>query len=247
MAIGLVVRRLVFCCTLTRALPAGSEVPTPEELVRKSIGHHDPLHVMLESTLQFAVQESRVDGTSRTSAVLIDFPRYRLELRRTMESGARIELTAAGDRVEASLNGSRHFSEADAARYRITPDRIRWWRDIYLYLYGLPMKLEDPGVRLAPVVERVRFAGKDVYALRVTYDPTVGSEIWYFYFDPDDYSLEGYRFHYDEAKNDGEYVVLEGEVESGGVRLPKRRRWYLNRDGSYYGADTIKSIRIEPR
>ena len=145
------------------------------------------------------------------------------------------------------LDGSPRFSQEDAERYRITPDRVRWWHDIYQYLYGLPMKLEDTGTRLDAATKRVRFAGRDAYEIEVTYDPDVGNETWYFYFDPVDASLQGYRFYYDKTKNDGEYVVLDGEIETGGLRLPKQRQWYLNRDGAYYGTDIIESLQFVSR
>jgi len=239
--------KLLLCLWFTRAFQASSLPPAPDELIRGTIAYHDPGGVLLTSTVRITVDESRVDGTSRKTTATVDYPRHRFELHRSMKNGTSVELSSDGDRVEARLDGSSDFSEEDAKRYRITPERVRWWRDIYHYLYGLPMKLVDPGTRLASAVERVRFAGKDVYALRVTYDPDVGNEIWYFYFDPDDYSLEGYRFYYDEAKGDGEYVVLDGEIESGGVRFSRRRRWYLNRDGSYYGTDTIESVQLNPK
>ena len=49
----------------------------------------------------------------------------------------------------------------------------------------------------------------------------------------------GYRFFHDEPRNDGEYVTLEGEVAIDGLRIPKTRAWYYNRDDGYLGTDTL--------
>lgn len=225
----------------------GDPLPAPEVLLRRSIAYHDPEGVLLSSTLHVTASESRVDGTSRTSTATIEYRHDRFELARTMRDGTRIALRSEDESVEALLDGSARFSQEDADRYRITPDRVRWWHDIYQYLYGLPMKLEDTGTRLSAITKRVRFVGRDTYEIKVTYDPDVGNETWYFYFDPSDASLQGYRFYYDETKNDGEYVVLDGEIETDGVRFPKQREWYLNRDDSYYGTDIVESLRFLAR
>ena len=79
--------------------------------------------------------------------------------------------------------------------------------------------------------------------LRVTYAPEVGQDVWYFYFDPESFALVGCRFFHDEAANDGEYIVFDGEVEGPhGLRLPRLRRWHMNRDGEYIAVDDVKSI-----
>jgi hypothetical protein len=53
----------------------------------------------------------------------------------------------------------------------------------------------------------------------------------------------GYRFFHDEGKGDGEYIVLEGEIEGGGLRLPARRTWYTNAEDELLGTDVLRSIR----
>jgi len=108
----------------------------------------------------------------------------------------------------------------------------------------MPMKLTDPGAIVDPKAGIVEFQGRDVYRVRVTYDPEVGSHTWYFYFDPETYALVGYRFFKDESKNDGEYIAFEGEVvdEATGVRLPKTRAWYYNDGDGHLATDDITSI-----
>ena len=104
------------------------------------------------------------------------------------------------------------------------------------------MKLRDPGTRIDPQVLDTEFSGEPALALRVTYDPDVGSDIWYVYFDPTTSALVGYRFYYDEEANDGEYIELEGEVEGAGLRIPKARTWYTHGDNRLLGTDTLTRI-----
>jgi hypothetical protein len=111
-------------------------------------------------------------------------------------------------------------------------------RNYYSYLWGLPMKLQDPGTQLGRVTA-TKFEGRPVYDLRVTYDAGVGGDVWYFYFDQETYALVAYRFYHDEAKNDGEVIHLEGEVSALGMRLPRARTWYTHQDGRLLGTDTL--------
>ncbi len=143
---------------------------------------------------------------------------------------------------EIRPNGSAEISDDLRERYRLSCEGIEWWRDYYGYLYGLPAKLQDPGTRLAADVETTTFQGKQVLALKVTYDADVGEDTWYFYVDPSTYALIGCRFYHDESKNDGEYIVFEGEVVQDGLWLPKTRRWYMNADDAYLGADVIEAF-----
>jgi len=75
--------------------------------------------------------------------------------------------------------------------------------------------------------------------MKVTYDAEVGGDTWYVYFEPERYRMVGYRFYHDEARGDGEYIVLEGEHAIGGMRIPARRSWYVNADGRYLGTDEL--------
>ena len=87
------------------------------------------------------------------------------------------------------------------------------------------------------------FNERQVLTLRVTYSPEVGKDIWYFYVDPETFALVGCRFFHDEAKNDGEYLVFEGEVSGPhGLRLPKLRHWHMNLDREHIATDEIVTI-----
>jgi hypothetical protein len=45
------------------------------------------------------------------------------------------------------------------------------------------MKLKDPGTIISSVVNRKDFLGKE-YLLKVKYEESIGTDSWYFYFDP---------------------------------------------------------------
>ncbi len=224
--------------------------PAADEIVSRSISHHDPEGAWASRPIEIAseVRYGERIAASRgfeghTETVRVDNAAARFAYRAT-KGGARIEIDGNGDRFVARLNGSSEIGADDVDRYRLGAERLPFWRDYFTYLYGLPMKLRDPGTRLDPEVKPAVFEGREVFAVRVTYTPEVGKDVWYFYFDRTTSALAGCRFHHDESENDGEYLVFEDEIAGPhGLRLPRVRHWHVNRDAEYLATDEIVSIR----
>jgi hypothetical protein len=224
-------------------------LPTAEELVERSTAHHDPRGVWESRAVEITAEVQLAErlATERGYAARTDRVRIHEaagEFHYRSQKGADvIEIFGDGVAFNAKLNGSTEISAADREKHGLGAGRLVRWRDYFGYMFGMPMKLSDPGTKLDPDVDRVEFAGREVLALRVTYSPEVGGDVWYFYFDPQSYALVGCRFYHDEAQNDGEYIVFEGEISGGGLTLPKRRLWHMNRDGEFIASDEIVSIR----
>lgn len=213
-----------------------------QALLERSIAHHDPYGVWEEGAFEIVLSEERPNGIDRETTVAIDNERGSVDIERRYADGTAIEIRARGDEVTAVLNGDPDISSEDAERYRLGRTQALRTRNYYLYLYGLPMKLRDPGTRLDPEAKRTTFQDRPAYELRVTYDEDVGRDTWYFYLDPDDFALIGYRFYHDESKNDGEYIVLSEEATGAGLALPRIRTWYRHQDDLKLGTDTILSL-----
>ncbi len=220
---------------LANALLAQS--PSPEELLDNSIAYHDPAGQWSQQKITLPLTETRPGGSNRQSIVTWNPKRGSFSLDRTVD-GVRTEQTFDGESCSFKLNGKSDLTEAELAEHRLNCERTQIMRNYYTYLWGMPMKLKDPGTQLESVTATT-FQDQEVYALKVTYAPEVGSDIWYFYFDKNNYALVGYRFYHDESKNDGEYITLEGEAQVKKMRLPKIRKWYVNADDKYLGMDTL--------
>ena len=183
------------------------------------------------------------DIASRTSRVTIDNGKSEFHL--SMINGGRVyEFMVDGlDSCEVRVDYQAPTSfERDSLG--LNAARGRRWRDYYGYLYGLPMKLKDPGTVIDPEVINTTFQGEDVLALKVTYEETVGEDIWYFYFSPETYAMVGYRFYHDESINDGEYIILTGIEVDRGLRIPKDRAWYTNKEDKLLGVDVMRSMKV---
>jgi hypothetical protein len=225
------------------AEPVGADSSSAAALMEQAIAFHDPDGLWPRGVFQLQVEETRPDGPSRLTTLLFDSPGGRFEIA-TQRNDAQIDGVLTEDGCELRLDGSTQFSDEEREKYRLTCERLEWLRNYYAYLWGLPMKLHDNGTLLDPNVLETTYQDRSVDAVRVTYDPQVGSDVWYFYLDTETHALVGYRFFHDEAKGDGEYITLEGEVEVGGLRLPRARAWYTNAEDRYLGTDILVSLEI---
>lgn len=229
--------QLFFFCLLATFTVQAQSI-SPEVLLERSIRYHDPKGQWGKKPVTLNLKETRPGGTDRTTSISIDLKKGNFELDQ-MRDGNNLIYRIAMDDCTYELNGSSDISEADLEKYRLNCDRAKTMRDYYTYLWGLPMKLTDEGTILQEV-KMDDFMGTKAYSLKVTYSPEVGSDIWYFYFEPTTYALIGYRFYHDEAANDGEYITLEGEEKIGNFRLPKQRNWYTHKDEKFLGADILQ-------
>lgn len=214
------------------------------QLVERSIAFHDPDGVWGSRAIEMSWFGTGSDGGERVSVNLgfgSDQSDFALSGR---YAGSSIEYEVSGEDWSASVDGESSPDEETRAGMRLDREGGMFWRSYYGFLAGLPMKIADPGARLDPEVAETTFEGRDVHAVRVTYEPEVGGDTWYFYFDPASAELVGCRFYHDESANDGEYITFEGLAEGGGLRLPRYREWYTNEGDRFLGSDEIRSVSV---
>lgn len=207
-------------------------------LLQKSIEYHDPEGNWGKKDLNWHFYESRPDNSFRISD-MVWFPKKdifqltqqvgRDQLYRAVEKGA----------CTSKINGFSDICQEDRERYRLSCERNTMLRNYYTYLWGLPMKLKDPGTLMNPEAKLTTFFGEELLEIGVKYEAEVGKDTWYFYFDPATYALKGYRFYHDESQNDGEYILLDGEITIDGMRIPARRTWYTHIEDLLLGTDEM--------
>jgi len=224
--------------------PANAEqAPAAADVLKKSITYHDPDDLWNRARFRLEIRETRPDGGERHTRIQFDSSQNAFEIL-TQREGRVIEGLLADDECVQTLDGSLEFSDEEREKFRLTCERLQWIRNYYTYLWGLPMKLRDPGTRIDPQATAAEYQEQPVWSLRVTYDEAVGSDTWYFYFDKQTFALVGYRFYHNEADNDGEYILLEGEVEDAGLKIPARRSWYTHAENRHLGDDILTAIEI---
>lgn len=211
---------------------------TPNTLLAMSIAYHDPDTAWESFRGSLLITMETPNNNNRYSEVTLDLPAeyFRLVVRK---DNTTYEQEVNKGTCTLSLNGSATISVEDAKKYRLSCDRATMMKNYYTYLYGLPMKLRDRGTILDPAVLKKTFQGKEYLVLKVTYEEKVGKDTWYFYFDTTTYAMEVYQFFHDEAKNDGEYILLDGIEEVRGMKIPKKRSWYTNKENRLLGTDLL--------
>jgi hypothetical protein len=229
---------LLFLLSLHIPMLNQAQVLSPNSLVTRSIQFHDPQGKWENTPIELYLLEERPQGTDRHTIIGIDLYHQSFHLDQERENH-RIQYQLNDQSVKISLDGQAEFTNEQKARFQLTEERAVKMRDYYTYLYGLPMKLRDPGTIFDPYVRDTVFQDESVWSIRVTYQGEVGSDIWYFYFDKESYALQGYRFYHNEAAKDGEYIVLEGLKDINGIRLPKTRSWYTNHEHRFLGRDIL--------
>ncbi len=211
---------------------------TSEELLDRAISFHDPNGLWNTFNGSFKVLMETPNSSDRLSTISMNHPEQKFRLK-VEKDNVSYSYIFDKDSCLTKLNDSEEISKEDREKYRLTCDRGKMMRNYYTYLYGLPMKLRDPGTVLNPEVQSKTFKGKEYLVLKVNYDEEVGKDVWYFYFDPTTYAMEVYQFYHDESKNDGEYILLKELEEIQGIKMPKIRAWYYNNNDKYLGTDHL--------
>lgn len=230
-----------------------SQSPRAEQVLDRSIAYHDPNGVWQSGTIRLEVQSA----VSEPFATKLGFKDSTEKMVLTPQNDAFVLNRKMGDDVllvdiqrgakKLTLNGQGDIPEAERKRVRLVDD-IGFYRNYYEYVYGVPMKLKDPGTQLDPDVTESRFDDRDVWEVKVAYAAPVGKDSWRFYFDRTTYALIGCRFYFDVARNDGEYIVYQGEMAAPteGLRLAKRRTWYFNQNDQKLATEEIVALEATP-
>lgn len=209
------------------------------QLLDSAISYHDPNGNWKAFKGKLWIEMETPSSSLRETVLELDLPAHYFKSTVTKDA---LTVTSELDKGKCTLrlNGSKTIAPKLKDSLKITCDRAKMMKNYYTYLYGLPMKLKDPGTILDPNVARKKFKGKEYLVLKAGYDKEVRSDTWYFYFDPKTYALEAYRFYHDERKNDGEYILLSEAIRVNGIAIPKKRAWYYNKDDKYLGTDILR-------
>lgn len=231
-------KKQVFILLALLALKGQAQEITALELLDKSIAYHDPEGKWANFKGSFTIKMETPKRPVRTTRIELDF--LQQYFKSSVERGG-VSTTSQWKAGQCMhwLEGSTTFTAAQAKEHGLNCERTNKMRDYYVYLYGLPMKLKDPGTKLDPKVYTKTLKGISYHCLKVTYDESVGKDTWYFYLDKTTAQLRHYQFFHDEAANDGEYILLSGEANIEGIKMPKDRAWYMNADDRYLGTDFL--------
>ena len=232
---------LIVCICFTLILSA--QQLTGVQLLDNAIAYHDPNGIWPTFNGSFKVTMTTPNQSPRVSTIAINLPAEFFSVTAVRDSVAQ---NYTIDKKDCQLYYNKQkLNDVDAKNKNMSCERANLYKNYYTYLYGLPMKLKDKGTIINDKVERRTFKGKTYLVLKATYDAQVGTDVWYFYFNPKTYAMEIYQFYKTddngEIKPDsGEYILLSEEETINGIKMPKVRAWYYNKDDKYLGTDTLE-------
>jgi hypothetical protein len=212
-------------------------------LLEKAITYHDPDNNWNTFADAFSVTMETPNNSARISNIRIDLPQEFFYIKMTRDTLI-TEYTVNKGSYSYALNGEKNLSIEQQKQFNISCERAMLYKNYYTYLYGLPMKLKDPGTIIENKVDKKVFKGNTYLVLKVTYNKTVGSDVWYFYFNPKTYAMEVYQFFKTDEQghlklDSGEYIILSDEMIVNNIKMPKNRTWYYNKDNTYLGTDIL--------
>jgi hypothetical protein len=224
-------RLLLLSCLFLFSYCNSSKKPG-EQLLEKTIAYHDPQNNWPKLKTHLYLSSTDTAGKENPFELEMDNSTgYFCHI--THQDGKEIVKGMNNGKEFYLIDGKQDISEEDRKKYELTPEGVKWVHSFYGYLYGLPMKLTDKGVNVSDTINNEQVNGKNSQVLRVSYDPAVGKELWNFYLDPNTNALEAYRFYYPGKPNDGEHIMLNDVLDVDGIKIPKVRKWYSNKDNSY--------------
>ena len=142
-----------------------SQELTGTQLLNKAIQFHDPQGKWktFEGTLFLSTEIS--DRPNRESEVKINLPKEYFSMKMKQEDKVTESIIEKG-KCSFQLNGKTP-TEEEAKANELSCDRANLFKNYFSYLYGLPMKLKDPGTLIDPKVNRKKFKGKEYLLLSI--------------------------------------------------------------------------------
>ena len=218
-----------------------SQTISPVKLLENAINYHDPNGNWKTFNDSIHIVMATPKALNRDSKIYINLPQDYFSLTASSKGNTTFYELSNG-LCQMAFNG-QPIDSLTAKDKGLSCNRAQLYKNYYTYLYGLPMKLEDSSTNINYPVELKKFNGKAYFVLKATYE-AVGTDIWYFYFDPQTYAMKAYQFYKTDATGkriprSGEIITLDELSVVNGIKMPKIRNWYSNKNGELLGTDTL--------
>lgn len=188
-------------------LSCASEPLTSEEIARKCQEYHDTDGQWYNKIVELELESKSVfsDNNTEDIKLRIDNKSNTFEYNNLFRG---VHLEYGPDYCKA-YNDS---SECEA---------YEWTYKFYPYIWGMPAKFFDPGVKVKEGFEDEVINEVPVYVIHIDYE----NENYDFYVNRNSFYLEGFRFVKTDGSG-GEIIFNEGSRNINGMIMPTRRTWY---------------------
>ena len=131
------------------------------DLLKKAISYHDPNSKWDSFDGNFIVTSESPKRSIRKSIISLNNSESFFGIEIQQDENI---ITSILDNNDCSIlfNGKFDFSNEIKDKYRLDCERVKYLRNYYTYLYGLPMKLNDPGTIIEPNVEKEQLTERNI-------------------------------------------------------------------------------------
>lgn len=214
-------------------------LPTPEDVLQKSIWAHDSLKEWKTARLKLNIAEPRLETPKRFSVVELNNETGEFSLSRDREGHLVTYTVDAASNVVNYLDGATNYDSLQISTYMLQKERTVLYKDFYQLLLGIPMSLSDKTAQFLGV-EKAEFDGQSVFKLTVKLKEKVISDQWNIFIDQETFVCIGIEMIFPEDDSKGERIIMKGELQVGqSLILPRFRHWYHVSNVTYAGSDIL--------
>ncbi len=207
-----------------------------KDLIQKSIKAHDPGNNWSNLELNIRVQEPRIGNPARFSEVKLNNKDGSFEMIRNREHHLSKHIIDASGNAKTLLDDSETYPDSLIAKYRLEPERNQRYRNYYQTMYRLPMSLKiDTIFSVAEVV----YNNLPCYKISLELEEVMFSKHWNIFLAKDSYIYKGMEIVFPDEPEKGERLYFDGEINIGGVKIPRTRHWHELSDDAYSGSDSL--------
>lgn len=212
-----------------------------KDILMKSIKTHDKSNKWKKLNASFYMSIVRDKHADRFFTIDLNLPKNTFYYSVKTDSIS-FRQGFVNNKLELKWNESNQINESQIKKYELTQARTQYLKEVYEYLLLLPMRLQNDSRYLSETISEENFNGHNCYKITFLYEPKTESETWHFFIDKKSYILQGYQFYLKDKTADGEYIYLSDYEEIKGILMPKTKKWYWNKDSSFFRTDTILNV-----
>jgi hypothetical protein len=212
------------------------------EILQKSVKTHDPKQKWEKLKADFEMSIVREKTADRFFTIRLNLPQKSF-FYEVKNDSLQFFQGFQGGNFEVSLNGKKDLTPEEIKKHDLSQTRTQYLREVYEYLLLLPMRLKNDVKFLSNEVTEEVFNEKSCYKITIQYEPINENETWHFFIDKQSFVLHGYQFYLKDKTSNGEFIYLEDYQDFKGILMPKIKRWYWNKDGSFFRTDQILMVK----
>lgn len=220
------------CKHRSEKAPNLPNIITAKELIQRSVTYHDPdgNWKNFKSSIQFNTNLWKDNGEIEKSTTQLLLNKQNEDFKIHFINN-KIEFIGEVNKDTCYNKALKEVTSKTFSKYKqiLNCKGAQFYKNYYLYLIGMPMKLLDPEAIVQDSVLERTYNTIKYDVIKVNYEPLNKQPVWYFYFNKKNYALELCKFTSKEDENKGgEYIIYNQEINIQNIKLKGQQVWLHN-------------------